>query len=101
MCLFLFIIHYASLPQVFMLAATCGQGEFPANCRDFWKSLSDKSLPEDFLKGVDFTVFGLGDSSYVYYNEVAKCLHQRLTELGGSCIMDMGLGDDKVRELTK
>ena len=36
--------------KVFCLVATCGQGEFPSNCRTFWKTLSDPSLPEDFLK---------------------------------------------------
>jgi homodimeric pyruvate:ferredoxin (flavodoxin) oxidoreductase len=81
--------------KVFVLAATCGQGEFPGNCKDFWKSLSDKDLPSDFLKDVEFTVFGLGDSSYVYFNEVAKCLHQRFAELGAKTIHALGLGDDK------
>ena len=91
------ILLYSCL-QVFCLVATCGQGEFPGNCKDFWKSLSDKNLPEDFLESTEFTVFGLGDSSYVYFNEAAKCFHQRFSELGAKCVLDMGVGDDKVRD---
>lgn len=36
--------------KVFCLVATCGQGEFPNNCRTFWKTLSDANLPKDFLE---------------------------------------------------
>ena len=81
--------------KVFCVVATCGQGEFPGNCRDFWKQLSDKNLPSDYLKGLQFSVFGLGDSSYVYFNESAKKFQARFEELGADCIMEMGLADDK------
>ena len=81
--------------KVFCVVATCGQGEFPGNCKDFWKQLSDKSLPEDFLKDTEFAVFGMGDSSYVYFNEAAKLFQQRFEELGAKSVLEMGLGDDK------
>ena len=60
---------------MFCIVATCGQGEFPANCREFWKSLSDDSLPNDLYKDTKFAIFGLGDSSYVFFNEAAKRFH--------------------------
>jgi len=78
--------------------ATCGQGEFPANCKEFWKQLSDKDLPADYLQDKKFAVFGLGDSSYVYFNETAKLFHKRFTELGAQSVIDLGLGDDKDEE---
>ena len=81
--------------QVFCVVSTCGQGEMPTNCRDFWKALSDPSLPADFLKDTKFAVFGLGDSSYVYFNVAAKRIHKRLGELSGESVLDLGLGDDK------
>ena len=62
---------------MFCVVATCGQGEFPGNCKEFWKQLSDKNLPSDYLKDVKFSVFGLGDSSYVYFNESAKLINER------------------------
>ena len=46
-------------------------------------------------QGLQFSVFGLGDSSYVYFNEVAKRFQKRFAELGADCILDMGLADDK------
>ena len=64
--------------KVFCVVATCGQGEFPGNCKDFYKNLTDKNLPADLLSNVKFTTFGLGDSSYVYYNEAAVRIHERL-----------------------
>jgi len=50
--------------KVFAIIATAGEGAFPKNSINFWKSLSDTSLPSDHLKNVEYAVFGLGDSSY-------------------------------------
>ena len=81
--------------QVFCVVATCGQGEFPGNCRDFWKNVSDPSHPKDLFKDTKFAVFGLGDSSYVYFNEAAKKFYNRFKELGGTVVSNLGLGDEK------
>lgn len=64
-----------SLPSqklVISLAATCGQGEFPANSRAFKAQLDDPNLPSDFLEGVRFATFAMGDSGYVFYNSVGQ-----------------------------
>ena len=56
------------------------QGEFPANSRAFHKQLSDASLPADFLEGVRFATFSMGDSGYVFYNSVGhQVLHSAPT----------------------
>ena len=81
--------------KVFAVVATCGQGEFPGNCKEFWKQINDPSLPKDLLKNTKIAMFGLGDSSYVYFNESAKQFYNRFQELGAETIMDLGLGDDK------
>ncbi|KAJ5836785.1 Oxidoreductase FAD/NAD(P)-binding [Penicillium robsamsonii] len=52
---------------IIFVTSTTGQGDFPANARSFWKSLLLKKLPATFLNGVNFTCFGLGDSSYPKY----------------------------------
>lgn len=36
--------------------------------RKFWKLLLRKNLPPTILSGVNYAVFGLGDSGYVKYN---------------------------------
>ena len=100
-CLPMDDFEFDDLPKqsnVYCIAATCGQGEFPANCKGFWEALNDKDLPSDFLADTKFTVFGLGDSSYVFYNETAKLIDQRFEELGGQRVQAMGLGDDKDEE---
>lgn len=45
------------------------------------------------MKNLNFTVFGLGDSSYEKYNAMAKKLTQRLLDLGANLIHKVGLGD--------
>mgnify|MGYP002716622089 FL=1 len=41
------------------------------------------------------SVLGLGDSSYVKFNFVAKRLSRRLCNLGGSPLIETGLADDQ------
>eukprot|EP01126_Amoeba_proteus_P013322 TRINITY_DN1563_c0_g1_i3.p1 TRINITY_DN1563_c0_g1~~TRINITY_DN1563_c0_g1_i3.p1 ORF type:complete len:1265 (+),score=333.47 TRINITY_DN1563_c0_g1_i3:158-3796(+) len=80
---------------VILLAATCGQGEWPSNSKLFWKQITDPSLTSDFLSGVKFATFGMGDSGYVFFNEVAKQFDERFAGLGASRIQPLGLGDDQ------
>ncbi|CAL0329463.1 unnamed protein product [Lupinus luteus] len=61
----------------------------------FWKFLLQRNLTSSWLKGVHYAVFGLGDSSYPKYNFVAKKLDKRLIDLGGTPIVERGLGDDQ------
>lgn len=42
-----------------------------------------------------FGVLGLGDSSYVKFNHVAKKLFRRLEGLGGRSLCKLGLADDQ------
>lgn len=78
--------------EVYMIAATCGQGEHPANCKYFHEDLSQADLD---LSGVKFATFGLGDTSYIHYNSVAKEFDSRFEELGAKRILPIGLGNDK------
>ena len=47
--------------------STTGQGDLPLNARRLWKGLLRKKLQADYLVGVRFVIFGLGDSSYPKY----------------------------------
>ncbi|KAI2923649.1 hypothetical protein CBS147371_1491 [Aspergillus niger] len=80
---------------VIFVVATTGQGDFPANARSFWRSLLLKRLPGDFLDGVQFASFGLGDSSYPKFNWAARKLHKRLLQLGANEIYDAGEADQQ------
>ena len=44
------------------------QGDPPENMRRFWRMLLRKSLSPGCLAGLQFAVFGLGDSNYPKYN---------------------------------
>eukprot|EP01134_Creolimax_fragrantissima_P002250 CFRG2250T1 len=80
---------------VIFVVATAGQGDAPDNMKAFWRFLLRKQLPLDSLSQMDFTVFGLGDSSYSKYNYAAKKLHKRLLQLGAQQFYKRGLGDDQ------
>lgn len=75
---------------VVFVCSTTGVGEEPDNMKTFWKFLLRKSLPGNSLCNLKFAVLGLGDSSYVKFNFVAKKLHKRLLQLGATCLQDVG-----------
>ncbi|KAL2802220.1 hypothetical protein BJX63DRAFT_415647 [Aspergillus granulosus] len=78
---------------VVFAVSTTGQGDLPANARTFWRSLLLKKLPPTFLSGVQFTWFGLGDSSYPKFNWAARKLYKRLLQLGADEIHPGGEAD--------
>ncbi|MED6159509.1 multidrug-resistance type transporter [Stylosanthes scabra] len=80
---------------VIFVVSTTGQGDTPDSMKVFWKYLLQRSLSQHWLKGTLYAVFGLGDSSYQKYNFVAKKLDKRLMDLGGTAIVERGLGDDQ------
>ncbi|RZF48149.1 hypothetical protein LSTR_LSTR009838 [Laodelphax striatellus] len=82
-------------PMVVFVCSTTGQGDQPDNMKKFWRFLLRKSLPSNSLQNSKFAVLGLGDSSYVKFNFVAKKLHRRLVSLGGVPLCDVGLADEQ------
>ncbi|KLJ10534.1 NADPH reductase tah18 [Blastomyces silverae] len=75
--------------------STTGQGDFPSNARIFWKSLLLKKLPPTFLQGVNFALFGLGDSSYPKFNWASRKLYKRLLQLGANELYPCGEADEQ------
>jgi sulfite reductase alpha subunit-like flavoprotein len=78
---------------VVIALATCGQGVFPKNSQAFWAELQ-KPKEAGFLKDLKYCVFGLGDSSYYFFNYTAKLVDARMAELGASRIVPTMYGDD-------
>lgn len=71
--------------------ATYGEGDPTDNALEFYEWLNNSAGE---LKGLNFTVFGLGNKTYEHYNETAVCVDKKLGELGGTRIHELGLGDD-------
>ncbi|OWK10673.1 NDOR1 [Cervus elaphus hippelaphus] len=94
MCLFV-EVNLINEPLVIFVCATTGQGDPPDNMKSFWRFIFRRSLPSTALCQMDFAVLGLGDSSYTKFNFVAKKLHRRLLQLGGSALLPVCLGDDQ------
>ncbi|XP_034233950.1 NADPH-dependent diflavin oxidoreductase 1 [Thrips palmi] len=80
---------------VVFVCSTTGQGEEPDNMKMFWKFLLRKNLPTNSLRSLKFAVLGLGDSSYAKFNYAAKKLFRRLSNLGGTSLLPLGLADDQ------
>ncbi|KAJ3695153.1 hypothetical protein LUZ60_000530 [Juncus effusus] len=80
---------------VIFFVSTTGQGDPPDSMKVFWRFLLQRNLSNDWLKGLHYAVFGLGDSGYQKYNFAAKKLDKRLQDLGAKLIIEKGLGDDQ------
>nr|XP_020744065.1 NADPH-dependent diflavin oxidoreductase 1 [Odocoileus virginianus texanus] len=89
------VVNLINEPLVIFVCATTGQGDPPDNMKSFWRFIFRRSLPSTALCQMDFAVLGLGDSSYTKFNFVAKKLHRRLLQLGGSALLPVCLGDDQ------
>jgi len=83
--------------KILAVVATAGQGEMPKSALKFWEEMETfvETAPKDFLAETQFAVFGMGDSSYVFFNEAAKKVDDAFERLGATRIMQLGLGDDQ------
>jgi len=95
---------FANLDQVpkgsaiFFVMATYGEGEPTDNATALMEFLLDENV--EFSNGgnrlddLHYVVFGLGNKTYEYYNEVARKVDKRLAELGATRVGERGEGDD-------
>eukprot|EP00929_Paragymnodinium_shiwhaense_P014329 TRINITY_DN12222_c0_g2_i1.p1 TRINITY_DN12222_c0_g2~~TRINITY_DN12222_c0_g2_i1.p1 ORF type:complete len:1858 (+),score=528.37 TRINITY_DN12222_c0_g2_i1:77-5650(+) len=83
--------------KVLVIASTAGQGEMPKTALHFWSQMETflETAPPDYLKDTKFAVFGMGDSSYVFFNEAAKKIDEAFAKLGAQRLQDVGMGDDQ------
>lgn len=75
----------------FFLMATYGEGEPTDNSIEFFEYLDNEA---DSLSSLRFSVFGLGNSTYEFYNAIGKKTNDRLEELGAERFCPYGEGDD-------
>ncbi|OCF59039.1 NADPH-ferrihemoprotein reductase [Kwoniella mangroviensis CBS 10435] len=83
---------------VFFVMATYGEGEPTDNAAGLMELISEFepefSLGESKLENLNYVIFGLGNKTYEFYNEVARKLDKRLSDLGARRIGERGEGDD-------
>jgi len=99
-CLALNDLAISDLPdesRILAFVSTAGQGEMPKSAVKFWQEMEAflETAPADYMKDTQFAVFGLGDSSYVFFNEAAKRVDAAFAKLGGQRVHGLGLGDDQ------
>ncbi|ONH71555.1 hypothetical protein CAS74_004827 [Pichia kudriavzevii] len=71
--------------------ATYGEGEPTDNAVEFFDYLENECENLDSLK---FVCFGLGNSTYEFYNAIGKKTASKLAEKGAELVGELGLGDD-------
>ncbi|MEM7542537.1 MAG: flavodoxin domain-containing protein [Pseudomonadota bacterium] len=73
----------AELQHLLIVAATYGEGEPTDNAQGFYAALMDPDAP-GLPASLNFSVCGLGDSSYANFNQVSRDIDRRLEELGAT-----------------
>jgi len=71
---------------VYLVISTQGEGEPPEGALELFRYLKGKKPPQ--LGELEYAVFGLGDSSYEFFNQAAKDLDQHLQDLGATSVVD-------------
>lgn len=73
---------------VLLVTSTQGDGEPPEEALNLHRFLFGKKAPS--LKGVEFAVLGLGDSSYPHFCQAGKDFDQRFETLGATRLVERG-----------
>ncbi len=68
-----------------VLTSTHGEGEPPDNAMDLYEFLGSRKAPG--LKGLQYSVLSLGDSSYEYFCQTGKDFDERLQKLGATTVI--------------
>lgn len=67
-----------------LVVSTHGEGDAPDDAIEFHEFLASKKAPK--LPGLNYSVLGLGDSSYEYFCQTGKDFDNRLASLGATAL---------------
>ncbi|MEM0989108.1 MAG: flavodoxin domain-containing protein [Pseudomonadota bacterium] len=81
-----------SVQHLLVIAATFGEGEPTDNARSFYDALMAKDASK-LPATLNFSVCGMGDSSYPHFNKIGRDLDRRLAELGATRATPMAVCD--------
>lgn len=77
----------AAMKHVLIVCSTFGEGEPPDNAKSFYDAVMTGAIG-DLPATLNFSVCGLGDSSYADFNKCAQDLDLKLAELGATRVHD-------------
>ncbi|MEM6588398.1 MAG: flavodoxin domain-containing protein [Pseudomonadota bacterium] len=77
-----------TMSHVAVVVSTFGEGEPPDNAAKFFKALMADNCPE-LPASLNYSVCGLGDTSYADFNKCALDIDARLAELGATRVADV------------
>lgn len=78
---------------VILVVATTGEGDATDNAKKFNRFVTSKATPSEILRGLKYTVFGLGDLNYINFNQMGKRTEINMDRLGAVKIHPRGVGD--------
>ncbi|KAK6970169.1 methionine synthase reductase-like isoform X1 [Biomphalaria glabrata] len=79
-----------------IVVSTTGDGDPPENAAKFVRKIKRKTLPLDFLRNLNYTILGLGDTNYSNFCRCAKDIDSRFEQLGAKRFYPTGHADDGV-----
>lgn len=75
-----------------IFVSTYGEGDYPDSCNDFEQTLLN--FNEGDLESFQYCLFGLGNTTYEFYNAASVKTERELSRAGAERIGEYGKGDD-------